>query len=92
LSGRIRSPRGSLLATYPSSLPHRRIIDDADARDFGRLLPPRALHLDREQQTAGPDQSNELTPFFMSSMGDFLPYAIARPTPLTAELRSLGQT
>ena len=28
-----------------------------------RLLPKRALHLDREQQTAGPEQGNELTPF-----------------------------
>src|SRR5262249_61556530 len=46
----------------PEGLPHRRVVKDADARDFGRLLPPRALHLDREQQTAASDQRNELTP------------------------------
>ena len=39
----------------PEGLPHRRIVEDADARNFGRLLPPRALHLDREQQTAAAD-------------------------------------
>src|SRR5262249_19790977 len=46
----------------PEGLPHRRVVEDADPRDFGRLLPPRALHLDREQQAAAPDQGNELTP------------------------------
>jgi hypothetical protein len=35
--------------------------EKADHR-HGRLLPPRALHLHREQQTAAADQVNELTP------------------------------
>src|SRR5262249_54877889 len=66
-----------------------------------RLLPPRALHLDREQQAAA-DQSNELTPFYVEH-GDVLPYAYsradrpirrfsARAACLRAEARSLGQT
>src|SRR5262249_27012286 len=53
----------------PEGLPHRRVIKDADARGLGRLLPPRALHLDREQQTAAADQSNELTPFYVEHGG-----------------------
>src|SRR5262249_22002672 len=43
-----------------------------------RLLPSRALHLDREQQTAAPAQSNELTPLLVRH-GDFLPYASSAP-------------
>src|SRR5262249_42419291 len=35
--------------------------EKADHR-HGRLLPPRALHFHREQQTAAADQGNELTP------------------------------
>src|SRR5262249_32313641 len=35
--------------------------EKADHR-HARLLPPRALHLHREQQTAAADQGNELTP------------------------------
>jgi hypothetical protein len=58
----------------PEGLPHRRIVQDADARDFDRLLRPCAPHLGREQQTAASDQSNELTPFYVEH-GDFLPYA-----------------
>src|SRR6266700_2033271 len=38
----------------PESLPDRRIVEDADARDFGRLLRACASHLGREQQTAAP--------------------------------------
>jgi hypothetical protein len=86
----------------PEGLPHRRIIKDADPRDFGRLLPPRALHLEREQQTAAPDQSNELASVYVEH-GDFLPYAYQAPTGpfgrftarsacFRAECRSLGQT
>jgi hypothetical protein len=36
------------------------------------------LHLDREQQTAGPAQGNELTPFHVEH-GDFLPYTLSEP-------------
>jgi hypothetical protein len=58
-------------STYPSSqglaegLPHRRIVDDPDARHFLLLLRARTPHLGREQQTAAPDQSNELTAWYV---------------------------
>src|SRR5437764_12365219 len=64
----------------PEGLPHRRVVKDADARDFRRLLRPRASHLGREQQAAAPDQGNELTPRRVEH-GDFLPDALsALPT------------
>src|SRR5262245_8445564 len=40
-----------------------------------RLLPPRALHLDREQQAAAPDQGNELTPLRVEHGRTTSPYA-----------------
>src|SRR5439155_13854695 len=46
----------------PEGLPHRRVVEDADARDFGRLLRSCAPHLDREQQASTTDQGSELTP------------------------------
>jgi hypothetical protein len=36
-------------------LPHRRIVEDADARDFLRLLGARTPHLGREQQAGTTD-------------------------------------
>src|SRR5262249_40024889 len=42
-----------------------------------RLLPSRALHLGREQQTAATEQCDELTPLHVRH-GDFLPYAYQR--------------
>jgi hypothetical protein len=62
----------------PEGLPHRRIVEDADTWDFGRLLPPCAPHLDREQQTAATDQSNELAPFHVGH-GDSSPTAGSLP-------------
>ena len=44
----------------------------------GRLLPPRALHLGREQQTAAPDEDNEFAPLDVEH-GDFLPCALSAP-------------
>ena len=50
----------------------------SNARYTRQLLrSPRALYFDREQQTAGPDQDNELTPFKVEH-GDFLPDAPIR--------------
>jgi len=43
-------------------LPHGRIVEDADARDFGRLLRPCTPHLGRKQQAGTTDQGSELTP------------------------------
>jgi hypothetical protein len=39
----------------PEGLPHGRIVEDADARDFPRLLRARTPHLDREQQAGSTD-------------------------------------
>src|SRR6266480_2017306 len=52
--------------------PHRRIVEDPDAWDFGRLLPACAPHLAREQQGTDSDQSNELAPFHVGH-GDSSP-------------------
>src|SRR5215471_11028969 len=48
-------------AAAPVGLAGGPTAEKADHR-HGRLLPPRALHLHREQQTAAADQANELTP------------------------------
>src|SRR5215471_13706813 len=48
-------------AAAPVGLAGGPTAEKADHR-HSRLLPPRALHLHREQQTAAADQANELTP------------------------------
>src|SRR5262249_48948797 len=53
----------------------RPAVEKSDHR-HRRLLPPRALHLDSEQQAAAPDQGNELTPFEVEH-GHFLPDALS---------------
>src|SRR5262249_48662979 len=52
-----------LVQGLAEAMPHRRVVNDPNARYTRRMLPPRALHLGREQQTAASDQSNELTSF-----------------------------
>src|SRR5436190_21127018 len=53
-------------------VPDGRVVDDANARNFRRLLPARTPHLDREQQADTTDQRSELTP---SHVGHGMPPA-----------------
>src|SRR5262249_4642847 len=53
--------------------------EDPDHR-HRRLLPSRALHLDREQQTAATEQCNELTPLAVEHRGLPPLCAIGPPT------------
>src|SRR5438034_5219754 len=46
----------------PEGVSHGRVVDDADAWDFRRLLPARTPHLDCEQEPDTTDQRSELTP------------------------------
>src|SRR5262249_36218342 len=56
-------------------VPDGRVVDDANARNFRRLLPARTPHLDREQQADTTDQRSELTP---SHVGHGMPPAKER--------------
>src|SRR5262249_41084132 len=56
------------------------VIDDANARNFRRLLRARSLHLGRKQQAAATDQTNKLTPFHVEHGGLPPLCAISPPT------------
>jgi hypothetical protein len=53
----------------PEGLPHRRIVEDADAQDLLLLLRARTPHLDCEQQPEATDQGSETHAVVMSDMG-----------------------